>query len=104
MEKRGTIKLNRRQVLAAPVLAASAGAVAAVKLAAPAVAQGMTSIKMTLPWLPQGAQLFPFVARNRGFWQRRALNVEIARGYGSGAAIQTITQHQVQTGIIAAPS
>jgi ABC-type nitrate/sulfonate/bicarbonate transport system substrate-binding protein len=100
MQKRSTIKLNRRQMLAA----SAAVAVAASNFPAPAIAQGTTSIKMTLPWLPQGAQLFPFVARNRGFWQRRGLSVEIARGYGSTAAIQTITQHQVQTGIIAAPS
>ena len=26
----------------------------------PAISQGATKIKMTLPWLPQGAQLFPF--------------------------------------------
>ena len=99
MEKQRTIKLTRRQMLAG-----TAAALAASNFPAPAVGQGATSIKMTLPWLPQGSQLFPFVARNRGFWQRRGLNVEIARGFGSGAAIQTITQKQMQTGIIAAPS
>jgi NitT/TauT family transport system substrate-binding protein len=98
MEKRGASTLTRRRLLAA------AAAAAAARLPAPAIAQGMTSIKMTLPWLPQGSQLFPFVARNRGFWQRRGLNVEIARGFGSAAAIQTITQRQLQVGIIAAPS
>ena len=99
MEKQRTIKLTRRQMLAG-----TAAALGASNFPAPAVGQGPTSIKMTLPWLPQGSQLFAFVARNRGFWQRRGLNVEIARGFGSGAAIQTITQKQMQTGIIAAPS
>ena len=98
MEKRRSIRLTRRHLLIAST------AIAAAKFPAPAIGQGTTSIKMTLPWLPQGAQLFPFVARNKGFWQRRGLNVEIARGFGSAAAIQTITQHQVPVGIIAAPS
>lgn len=91
-------KLSRRKFLAG-----TAAAIAFPQLALPALAQG-TSIKMTLPWLPQGSQFFAFVARNRGFWKSRDLNVDIARGFGSGAAIQTITQGQMQTGIIAAPS
>jgi NitT/TauT family transport system substrate-binding protein len=99
MRKPGASGLTRRHLLAA-----SAAGAAAARFPMPAIAQGTTSIKMTLPWLPQGAQLFPFVARHRGSWQRRGLNVEIARGFGSAAAIQTITQHQVQAGIIAAPS
>jgi NitT/TauT family transport system substrate-binding protein len=98
MHERGASNLTRRYLLA------GSGAAAAAKLSMPAIAQGATSIKMTLPWLPQGSQLFPFVSRNRGFWQRRGLNVEIVRGFGSAAAIQTVTQRQVQTGIIAAPS
>src|SRR5207244_10347600 len=98
METRRSNRLTRRHLLVA------SAAIAAVKFPAPAIGEGTTSIKMTLPWLPQGAQLFPFVARNKGFWQRRGLNVEIARGFGSAAAIQTITQHQVPVGIIAAPA
>ena len=99
MRNRNDGRLTRRQAIAAAGLT-----VAAVTLPRPSIVQAATSIKMTLPWLPQGSQFFPFVAKNRGFWQRRGLNVEIARGFGSGAAIQTITQHQMQTGIIAAPS
>jgi NitT/TauT family transport system substrate-binding protein len=91
--------ITRRQVLAG----AAAGAALGAAFPAPAIAQG-TQIKMTLPWLPQGSQIFPFVARNRGYWKRRGLEVEIARGFGSGAAIQTIAQGQCQTGIIAAPT
>src|SRR5262245_59956396 len=98
MDKQRSIRLTRRQLVAA------SATIAAAKFPAPAIGQSATSIKMTLPWLPQGAQLFPFVARNKGFWQRRGLNVEIARGFGSAAAIQTITQHQIPVGIIAAPS
>jgi ABC-type nitrate/sulfonate/bicarbonate transport system substrate-binding protein len=92
------MSLSRRQVLAG-----TAAALASTKFPTPAIAQE-TTIKMTLPWLPQGSQLFPFVARNRGYWKSRGLNVEIARGFGSSAAIQTIVQGQMQAGIIAAPS
>ena len=92
-------KISRRQMLVG-----TAAALTASKFPTPAIGQGTTDIKMTLPWLPQGSQLFAFVARNRGYWKKRGLNVEIARGFGSGAAIQTITQGQMQTGIIAAPS
>jgi NitT/TauT family transport system substrate-binding protein len=99
MDMQCTTKVSRRQVLAG-----TAAAFAASNFPAPAIGQGATNIKMTLPWLPQGSQLFAFVARNRGFWKTRGLNVEIARGFGSGAAIQTITQGQMQAGIIAAPS
>ncbi len=98
MTKHGRIKLSRRKVLAG-----TAAALATVNYPMPAISSE-TAIKMTLPWLPQGSQLFPFVARERGYWKQRGLSVEIARGFGSGAAIQTITQQQMQTGIIAAPS
>jgi NitT/TauT family transport system substrate-binding protein len=93
-----TTKVSRRQIIAG-----TAAALAVSSFPAPAIAQP-TSIKMTLPWLPQGSQLFAFVSQNRGFWKSRGLNVEIARGFGSGAAVQTITQGQMQTGIIATPS
>jgi ABC-type nitrate/sulfonate/bicarbonate transport system substrate-binding protein len=99
MDEQRTIKLSRRQMLSG-----TAAALAVSNFPAPAIGQGTTSIKMTLPWLPQGAQLFPFVTRNKDFWKSRGLSVEIARGFGSGAAIQTIIQKQMQTGIIAAPS
>src|SRR5580704_13045918 len=93
-----TTKVSRRRIIAG-----TAAALAVSSFPAPAIAQS-TSIKMTLPWLPQGSQLFAFVSQNRGFWKSRGLNVEIARGFGSGAAVQTITQGQMQTGIIATPS
>src|SRR5215475_13034660 len=99
MDTNCSTRISRRQVLAG-----TAAAWAGFKFPAPAIAQGATNIKMTLPWLPQGSQFFAFVARNRGYWKTRGPNVEIARGFGSAAAIQTITQGQMQTGIIAAPS
>jgi NitT/TauT family transport system substrate-binding protein len=98
MGKRDKCKVSRRQILAS-----GAAALALSHFPMPAIAQP-ASIKMTLPWLPQGSQLFPFVAKNRGYWKSRGLDVEIARGFGSTAAIQAIVQKQMQTGLIAAPS
>jgi len=73
-------------------LKTSAGAafMAGATLPTPAISQGATKIKMTLPWLPQGAQLFPFIARNKGYWRSRGLEVEIARGFGSGAGAESL--------------
>ena len=87
-------------------LKTSAGAafMAGAALPTPAISQGATKIKMTLPWLPQGAQLFPFIARNKGYWRSRGLDVEIARGFGSGAAIQALSQSQFDVALIATPT
>src|SRR5256885_16464277 len=99
MDMSSPTRISRRQAMAG-----AAAALAGYKFPSPAIAQGASNIKMTLPWLPQGSQFFAFVARNRGYWKTRGLNVDIARGFGSAAPIQTITQGQMQTGIIAAPS
>jgi NitT/TauT family transport system substrate-binding protein len=81
-----------------------AAAIAGAGLASPAIGQSLTRIRMTLPWLPQGAQLFPFIAKGRGFWRSRGLDVDIARGFGSGAAIQALSQGQFEVGLIATPT
>jgi NitT/TauT family transport system substrate-binding protein len=39
------------------------------------------------------------VAREKGFWRQRGYDVEIARGYGSTAAIQGISQGQFEMGV-----
>jgi ABC-type nitrate/sulfonate/bicarbonate transport system substrate-binding protein len=95
--------MARRSFLKTSAGALTTGAVAG-GLAAPAIGQGLTKVRMTLPWLPQGAQLYPFVARNKGFWRSRGLDVEIARGFGSGAAIQALTQGQFDLGMVAVPT
>lgn len=79
-------------------------ALSATGFAAPAISQGLTKVKMTLPWLPQGSQLWTFVARDRGFWKKRGLDVEIVRGFGSTAALQTLVQGQTDVGLIALPT
>ena len=102
MIKKGkTSFVTRRRILAG---AAAGTALAVTGMSMPAIGQGLTKVKLTLPWLPQGSQLWPFVARERGFWRKRGLDVEIVRGFGSTAAIQTLVQRQTDVGIIAVPS
>jgi NitT/TauT family transport system substrate-binding protein len=59
-----------------------------------ATAQALRKVRLTLPWVPEGSNVFAWVARNRGFWKKRGLNVDIARGYGSGAAVQALAAGQ----------
>ena len=93
--------ITRRKLLKG---AAAGTALAATGFPMPAISQGLTKVKMTLPWLPQGSQLWAFVARERGFWRKRGLDVEIVRGFGSTAALQTLVQGQVNVGLIAVPT
>jgi NitT/TauT family transport system substrate-binding protein len=95
---------DRRTSLTRRRLLAGTAGLATAALAAPAIAQGARQITMTLPWLPQGSQFFAFVARRRGMWRERGLDVNIVRGFGSVPALQTIIQGQNQVGIIAAPT
>jgi NitT/TauT family transport system substrate-binding protein len=91
--------VNRREILAGAVAAG-----ASAYLSAPAIAQGLRKLKMTLPWLPQGSQFFAFVARHQGMWRSRGLDIEIVRGFGSVPALQTVLEGQNELGIIAAPT
>ncbi|MBM3523138.1 MAG: ABC transporter substrate-binding protein, partial [Alphaproteobacteria bacterium] len=62
--------------------------------AAPAIAQAQRKVRFQLAWLPTGGNLFCIVARERGFWSKRGLDVPVVRGFGSGAAIQAVAQNQ----------
>lgn len=83
-------KLNRRSILAA----AAAGTLATARPVAPALAQGLRRVRFQLAWLPTGGNLFTVVAREKGFWRARGLDVPIQRGFGSGAAIQAVANNQ----------
>ncbi|MBI3977379.1 MAG: ABC transporter substrate-binding protein [Chloroflexi bacterium] len=50
----------------------------------PGARQQKTQVKAMASWLPQGSNLFLFVARDKGFWQSRGLEVAVTRGFGSG--------------------
>lgn len=82
--------------------AALAGAGLAPNLPMPAVAASRT-VKFTLAWLAQGSSLYAYVARSKGFMKARGIDLEIARGFGSMAAAQTIAGGQFDFGIVTAP-
>jgi len=48
------------------------------------------SIKLTLPWIPEGEVAFMYAAQKQGFWAKRGLDVTITRGFGSGEASKTV--------------
>ena len=78
-------RINRRAVLVS-------GIVGAGLMCAPRIvrAQGARKIRLSLPWVAQGSTLYPQVAQQAGFWSKRGLDVDIARGYGSFAAVQAM--------------
>jgi ABC-type nitrate/sulfonate/bicarbonate transport system substrate-binding protein len=54
--------------------------------------------------VPEGPNLFAYVARDRGFWKERGLDVSVARGSGSGTAIQTTAAGTFDFGMGATPT
>jgi ABC-type nitrate/sulfonate/bicarbonate transport system substrate-binding protein len=79
---------SRRTVLSGIAATAAAG------LHAPAIAQAKRVVKFSLPWVAEGSSLFTYVAKNRGFWAKHGLDVEILRGTGSVAAAQGVATGQ----------
>lgn len=72
-------------------------------LAAPAIARAQSAaIKLTLPWLAQGATAYAFIAKEMGAFSRRGLNVDVTRGFGSVAAAQALSQGQFDYAIVGA--
>ena len=69
-----------------------------------AVGQGLRSLAFTTSWLPEGPNLFAYVARDRGFWRQRGLDVTVARGSGSGAAAQVVGAGRFDFGMSATPT
>ncbi|HZT50833.1 MAG TPA: ABC transporter substrate-binding protein [Stellaceae bacterium] len=61
-------------------------------------AKAAESVKLTLPWIPEGEVAFMFTARKEGFWEKRGLDVTITRGFGSGEAAKTLGLKQYDFG------
>lgn len=94
--------MSRRSVLRA---LGSAGLAAGVlPLATPAISQGVTKVSFTTSWIPEGPNLFAYVARDRGFWKKLGLDVSVARGSGSGAAAQAVGAGTFDFGMSATPT
>jgi NitT/TauT family transport system substrate-binding protein len=92
--------ISRRNVVQGIGLAAIAGA----GLARPAIAQGATKVSFTTSWIPEGPNLFAYVARDKGFWKKHGLDVSVARGSGSGAAAQAVSAGTFDFGMAATPT
>ena len=77
----------------------------AAGLAAPFVArgQGLRKVRFTMPWLAQGSTLYSQVALQKGFWRKRGLDVDVARGFGSVAVAQAIGSGQFDFGVVQSP-
>ena len=82
-----------------------AGSIAATTgLARPAIAQGAAKVSFTTSWIPEGPNLFAYVAREKGFWSRNGLDVSVARGSGSGSAAQAVAAGTFDFGMAATPT
>src|ERR1700723_331845 len=77
---------------------------AGLSLATPAVSQGATKVTFTTSWIPEGPNLFAYVARDKGFWKKAGLDVSVARGSGSGAAAQAVSAGTFDFGMAATPT
>ena len=85
-------------------LLAAGGAASSVALPRFAIGQGMRSISFTTSWVPEGPNLFAYVARHNGFWRSRGLDVSVARGSGSGTAAQVVGAGRFDFGMSATPT
>jgi NitT/TauT family transport system substrate-binding protein len=90
--------LSRRSALQAA--AALAVGSATTRFAAPAVAQSLRTVKLTLPWLANGSSLFTYVAKNQGYFKKRGIDIVISRGFGSVTAAQAVGAGEFDFGFI----
>jgi ABC-type nitrate/sulfonate/bicarbonate transport system substrate-binding protein len=93
---------SRRDVLKG--IGAAGLAAGSVHLATPAISQGLTKVSFTTSWIPEGPNLFAYVARDRGFWKKHGLDVSVARGSGSGSAAQAVSAGTFDFGMAATPT
>ena len=96
-------RLTRRRLLGAAGLAA-AGAASGLPFPRLVFAQNSKPVKFTLPWVSEGSNMFAYVAKGMGFWDKHGLDVSIARGSGSVAAAQAIGSGQFDFGMAAPPA
>ncbi len=59
----------------------------AATLAAPAIGQGKTKLKMILNWRYQGPQSWFFLAQDKGYFDQAGIEMVMDQGNGSGAAV-----------------
>jgi len=86
---------TRRQILAG---GASIGLTAFPSIRSSA-APASRKLKLTLPWVVEGATAYIYVAKAKGFWEEAGLDVEISRGNGSSAAAQAVAAGRFDFGV-----
>jgi NMT1/THI5 like len=94
---------TRRRLLG-PAGAAISGLAGGLAIPRLVFAQNNKSVKFTLPWVPEGSDLFAFTAKGMGFWDKHGLDVSIARGLGSVAAAEATGTGRFDFGMAAAPA
>src|SRR5436189_6248035 len=94
--------ISRRNALKG--LGAATIAAGSASFAAPALSQGSTKVTFTTSWIPEGPNLFAYVARDKGFWKKQGLDVNVARGSGSGSAAQAVSAGTFDFGMAATPT
>ncbi len=90
--------LSRRKFVAT----AAAGVAAAGFVPKKVFAQKKVAVKFNLSWLPEGANVYSYAAKQ--FWAKEGLDVTIEKGTGSIAAAQGVAQGQYEFAIPAAPN
>ena len=75
-----------------------AGAGLATSLAAPAIAQEKTRLKMILNWTYQGPQSWFFLAQDKGYFDEAGIEIEMDQGNGSGAAVGQVASGAYDVG------
>jgi NitT/TauT family transport system substrate-binding protein len=76
-----------------------AGAIAAPAFLRHVNAQGLTKLKFTMSWLPEGTFAYVYAAKMQGFWRNRGLDVDVSRGFGSLASAQALAAGQFDFGM-----
>jgi NitT/TauT family transport system substrate-binding protein len=92
-------RLSRRRLLAGGA-ALAAGLPMGVTANTRARAQSQTPVKLTLPWIANGSNYWPVIGKKLGYFSKRGINVDVARGFGSVAAAQAVANKQFDFGIV----
>ena len=98
---RKTVQKGKRSMLRNIVVGMIAVGVLLGFVLDPALAQKLTPFRMAVPWLPDGQFSFAFVAKEKGFFQKRGLDVTIDNLKGSMAAVNAIGGGQQYDAVIA---
>lgn len=92
--------ISRREVVKGLGIAGALGA----SLAMPSISRAASKVSFTTSWIPEGPNLFAYVARDKGFWKNAGLDVSVARGSGSGSAAQAVSSGTFDFGMAATPT